>query len=144
MFLTKKLWRTLSYTWGLPMSIIGTLAYYGLTALGYKPEKNIYGVVFRVGQDWGGINLGPVSIISKDSGPRIARHEFGHSVQNCLYGPFYLLMVAVPSFCRYWYQEYQLRILGLSDDELAPYDSAWFEGQATELGELYYEAQLDC
>ena len=32
-------------------------------------------------------------------------HEFGHTFQNCLLGPLFPFMVAIPSAIRYWLRE---------------------------------------
>ena len=31
-------------------------------------------------------------------------HEFGHSFQNAILGPFMIFLVSIPSAIRYWYQ----------------------------------------
>ena len=65
-------------------------------------------------------------------GVHIKNHEHGHAVQNCLFGPLMPFVVAVPSFTRYWYREYLKRVRHRMPE--TPYDSVWFEGQATRLG----------
>jgi hypothetical protein len=59
----------------------------------------------------------------------LRRHELGHAIQNCRYGPFILPWVLL-SVCRYHLREHRMR-RGLP---LTPYDSWWFEGEATALG----------
>lgn len=139
MILSEKQWQTLTYTWGLPMALVGTAVGAVLTALGHKPEKNMYGKVFRIGKGWGGVNLGPVSIVSKDSTRYTLNHEFGHSIQNCYLGLLFPFLVAIPSACRYWHQRYKLEVEKVPYETLSPYDSIWFEGTATSLGNKYWE-----
>lgn len=135
-FILPKVWYyIISFTWGLPMNILGMICALILLITGHKPEKNIYGWVFRIGHKWGGVNLGVISIISITSHTGTMIHEFGHSIQNCIFGPFMFVFVAIPSAIRYWYRYwlyYKKHIYDLPD-----YDYAWFESQATMFGIRY-------
>ncbi len=128
----KVLYYILSFTWGLPMTLIGLLVALALICLGYKP--NTYGgcLHFVVGEKWGGLSLGIVIITDEMVITRTLNHEFGHSLQNCCYGFLMPFIVCIPSAIRYWYRKlrYQKRNI------LPPtcYDDAWFEGQATRWG----------
>lgn len=126
----------LSFTWGLPLTLVGLLVGLVLIVLGYKPKRFGWTFYFEIGKNWGGVELGLIFICSEGSSSRIKAHEFGHSIQNCFFGPFMLFVVSIPSAIRYWYREYQYR-RGIRN--LPPYDSIWFEGQATQLGEWYSE-----
>lgn len=139
--LTEKQWQSLTYSWGLLMTLVGLAVGAVLSAFGYKPEKNIYGQVYRVGKGWGGVNFGPVSIVCEDADRSVLNHEFGHSIQNCYLGPLFPFLVAIPSACRYWERVYLQKTDKEKFNKLPPYDSVWFEGGATELGNKYYEAQ---
>ena len=44
-----------------------------------------------------------------------------------------MIIISLMSVIRYWYR----RVAG-KRKPLPPYDSIWFEGQATALGEYYY------
>lgn len=134
---SKFLYYLLTFTWGIFMSLVGGLVALQLMILGYKPIKNHYGLVFIIGTGWGGVNLGPVSIVNSNPSQHILDHEFGHSVQNCYLGPFFLFLVALPSMVRYWYREYLVRVKHKKYSELPEYDAIWFEGGATRLGEKY-------
>lgn len=57
----------LSWTWGIIMTLIGNIIALIMILAGYKPIKNIYGWYFEIGNDWGGIDLGYISIIQKNS-----------------------------------------------------------------------------
>ena len=126
----------LSFTWGLVMSLIGCLTSLVLIILGYKPQKFVYGWYFAVGDNWGGVDLGPCFIVSKSSSTHTKYHEFGHSVQNCIYGPFMLILVSIPSAIRYWYRVFKYYRKGKRPP--TKYESVWFEQQATNLGTIYY------
>ena len=139
MYLSKKQYWSLSLTWGIILSAIGLLVGKILELCGFARHKNLYGYYYIVGEDWGGFNMGPVTVVSKNPSRHILNHEFGHSIQNCLFGPFMLFVVVLPSVTRYWYREYLIRTKQKSYNDLPPYDDAWFEGTATEIGDDYYK-----
>lgn len=129
----KSLFYLLSFTWGLPLTLIGYLAALCLLVVGYRPNGK-YGccLVFKVGRNWGGLNLGPVIITSHPHDSHIMKHEHGHAIQNCWFGPLTPFIVCIPSVIRYWYRE--LRYLRKSENPPTAYDDIWFEGQATRVG----------
>lgn len=129
----------LSFTWGIVMSIIGCLAALGLLIAGHKPEKWGYCLHFRLGKNWGGVNLGPVIITDVYSGDSssIKNHEHGHALQNCKYGLF-MIVVSIMSFIRYWYRELKYYRKNLIPP--TAYDDAWYEGEATKLGDEFMAA----
>ena len=50
---------------------------------------------------FGGVSLGPFVFVKEGQGAEAAaamkRHEYGHCIQSLLLGPFYLLLIALPS-----------------------------------------------
>lgn len=58
------------------------------------------------------------------------RHEFGHAVQQMIFGPLQFFLVGIPSIARYWHQAYRSS-KGLPNEE---YDQAWFEYTASKWG----------
>ena len=68
----------------------------------------------------------------KDASLALKAHEHGHSIQNCYYGPFMPFLVNIPSSSRYWYRKAVHAIA--PKKHLPPYDSIWFEAEATRLG----------
>lgn len=137
--LSKILFWVLSLTWGLPMTLIGLITTIVLICCGYKPKRNMYGWYTEVGEDWGGADLGPFCVVNKYPSRHILNHEFGHAIQNCYLGPLFPFMVAIPSAIRYWYRELIVRFGKKKYYELPPYDSIWFEGLATGIGDKYWE-----
>ncbi len=131
--MNKTLHYILSLTWGLPLNLFGGIVSIILLLLGYKPKRYGWCWYFEVGYGWGGFEGGLVFVCSKDSLDRLKAHEFGHSIQNCYFGIFTPLVITIPSAIRYWYRELQYR----KGKVLPPYDSIWFEGQATGLGLKY-------
>lgn len=128
--LSKTWYYILSFTWGILLTSIGCLLSLLLILLGQKPKENRYGWYFTLGLGWGGFSIGPCSIVCTDVKERTLAHEFGHSIQNCLFGPLMIPYVVIPSICRYWYRKKK-------NITSPPYDAIWFEGMATIVGLKY-------
>lgn len=135
--LSKTWFYILSFTWGIPMTLIGALISLVLIILKHKPIKNGYGWYFEIGEDWGGVDFGMFSIVNRNPSQHILQHEFGHSIQNCIFGILFIPIIAIPSMIRYWYREYLVSVKHKDYSELPDYDSIWFEGQATMFGKRY-------
>ena len=133
--LSKTWYYIISLTWGFPITVIGLAAAIILLFLGFTPYENSYGWYFQIGENWGGINLGIVSIVNKNPSEHTLQHEFGHSIQNCIFGIFFIPFIAIPSFIRYWYREYLRKVE--NNHDLPEYDYAWYEGMATMFGQRY-------
>ena len=84
--ISKKLYYFLSFTWGLPLTLVGCIVALVLLCLGYRPEKFCYCWHFKVGKNWGGLELGIIFITDDTSTLHIKCHEFGHGLQNCYWG----------------------------------------------------------
>lgn len=139
----KFLFYFLSVTWGCVMTIIGGFAVAGLLITGHKPEKYGWCWHFKVGKNWGGVSLGLVFISDNTPSEHTKMHEHGHSIQNCILGPLMPFVVGIPSAIRYWYREYLVRSGKKKYSELAPYDSVWFEGDASRRGKNFIKS-LEC
>ena len=129
--MNRKLFYALNLTWGLPMNLIGAIVALGLMAVGYRPTRYGECLCFRVGDSWGGVSFGMVMVVSQGGTEDTLNHEHGHAVQNAVYGFLMPFIVSIPSATRYWYRRTQ------DPSTLPPYDSIWFEGQATEWGNNY-------
>lgn len=123
-----------SFTWGLPMSLIGTLVFIILRFCGYEVQQNGWGWYIKIGKDWGGFSMGPFALLCKNHVAKLPAHEFGHSIQNCIFGPFIIFFVVIPSIIRYW-----LWKLGLVQRD---YYYIWFEQQANMFGERYLSSSF--
>lgn len=132
----KVLYYILSFTWGLPMTLIGLFVAVALICVGYKPKRWGGCFYFNVGKIWGGVSLGIVFITDESDSEHTKNHEFGHSIQNCRYGLLMPFIVCIPSFIRYWYREFKTR-KGIKLE--TKYDDVWFEGEATALGYKYID-----
>ena len=129
----------LSFTWGLPLTLIGCLVALVLVVAGYKPGRFGWCLVFEIGEVWGGLELGVVFLKCRESGYHLMCHEHGHAFQNTLFGVFMPFIVSIPSAVRYWYREYLHRVKCVKYSEMPDYDSVWFEGQATRIGKAFME-----
>lgn len=130
----QKLFTIFSWTWGLPLTLVGAIVALALPKC--KRKKHGYCIQIEVGESWGGLNLGYFCFVCKDAPPRTRNHEFGHALQNCYYGIFTPFIVTIPSAIRYWYRV--IRII-LKNPVTTPYDAIWFEHQATEWGNKQME-----
>ena len=129
----KTLFYALSVIWGFPMTLVGFAVAFVLTNLGYQSKKHGFCYYFEVGNAWGGVNLGIVVVTSKNPTTHTLNHEHGHALQNCIWGPLMPFVISLPSAARYW----SMRLKQSKGEKLEPYDSIWFEGQASEWGELF-------
>lgn len=133
-FLEKHKWLyySLAHTWGIIMTLIGYIAALVLMCMKVNPIK--YNGIFylKYKKSWGGVDFGMCFVRDINSTEHVTKHELGHTYQNCILGPLFIILVAIPSACRYWYQVIaQKKGKKFSSDW---YDSAWFEGSATEIG----------
>lgn len=95
----------LSFTWGLPMTLIGTIVSIILLIGKQKPEKFYNRIYFKIGKNWGGVNFGPIFITDNSPSLHTKQHECGHGLQNIVLGPLMPFVVSIPSMIRYWLYE---------------------------------------
>lgn len=126
------LYYILQFTWGLIPNIVGLLSTLILMIFKKKPKKFYRSHYVKVGKLWGGMSLGISTFVDNYPSKHTLYHEYGHSFQNAILGPFWIFLVAIPSFIRYWIFEIRYK-KGKSNP---PYDSIWFEHNATEIGEM--------
>ena len=135
MIKNKFLFYLLSFTWGIIMTTVGCIVALALLITGHKPKKWGHCWYFEVGKTkWGGMELGPFFLTNKNPSKSIKNHEHGHGFQNCMFGPF-MVVISIMSAARYWYRELKYNRKGLNPP--TKYDDAWYEGQATKLGGEY-------
>lgn len=126
------LWWVLQFTWSLPMTLIGCIVALVLICRGHRPKKYGWCYCFELDTDWG-LELG-IFFISPDSNS-MKNHEHGHAIQNIYLGPFAVTCVSLPSAFRFWWRE--LKRKKNPKIKLPPYDSIWFEGQASRSGRKF-------
>lgn len=107
MKINKPLYYILNCTWGCIMTFIGAVVALALLCVGKKPQKHAGCTYFNVGKSWGGMELGCFFLTDSNDSKHTKNHEFGHSLQNCLWGPLFPFVVCIPSAIRYWLREFK-------------------------------------
>lgn len=126
----------LSFTWGGLMSFIGLLVL--LFTLPFGKFGVYHGRIYkRIGKNWGGLELGCFFLCDETAPESTLAHEAGHGLQNCLWGPLMPFVICIPSATRYWYRTILQQKNYAKYKQLPPYDSIWFERQATKWGKAY-------
>ena len=115
-------------TWGLPQSLLGSLLFLKY----YKaPHFKYKGAIVTYWPYRGGVSLGLFVFMGKSRNQEnLLKHEYGHTIQSLFLGPFYLLIVGLPSFI--WanlpyYRHKRIR-------ERLPYNTFFIERSADHLG----------
>lgn len=123
----------LQWTWGFPLTAIGAVAYLIFTKIFNYPIKKYKNniLILIPYSNFTGLNLGLFTLINKDRKDLII-HEYGHSIQNILFGWFTIFIITIPSIIRFWYRT--LKTVLNKENKTGYYD-IWFERQATRLGE---------
>lgn len=134
----KTLYWIVQLTWGALLTIPGLLiTSFCIIFLKGKVHKNGFSYIVEIGGNWGGMDLGAVALcgnysnVNKRHFEHTRRHEFGHSVQQLIFGPFLLFVIAIPSAVRYWY--FRLTPNKKHQD----YDYVWFEYTASKWGFIW-------
>lgn len=122
----------LSFTWGLPNVLIGSIVAAVLRITGHKPTRYGWEWCFELkGIDWG-LELGVFFIApADDDDEELKMHEHGHGIQNALLGIFTPLVVTIPSIVRFWYREFRSFIRKPCATD---YSDIWFERSADASG----------
>ena len=128
----KSLYYLLNFTWGLLLTIVGMfVALYMLITL-HKPHNYKGALIFYTKKPTNyGFSIG-ITIVVGQENEGLKSHELGHTYQNAILGLLMPFLVSIPSVIRYWVREIQYK----NGKELKPYDSIWFEGQATNIGKM--------
>ena len=86
----------LQFTWGSLQTLLGAVVF----LFHIRKEHFLYksAVVTRWGRD-SSLSLGFFLFLGEGAGERVLRHEYGHSIQSLILGPFYLLLIGIPSSC---------------------------------------------
>lgn len=125
----------LSFTWGLPLTLIGLITTLVLIVAGKKPHRYLNGWYFEVGNGWGGLEMGPCFLVCKEPSYGLLSHEYGHGIQNCYFGPTFIFVIWIPSAVRYWFYDAIENWRYKHDKKPRGYYDIWFEHQASEVGE---------
>ncbi|MDR2267270.1 MAG: hypothetical protein LBE09_06805 [Christensenellaceae bacterium] len=134
------LYYLIQFTWGIVQNVFGLILY-----LKYAKNKHsLYHGAFVTyhTEKWGGISLGCFIVMTGNAGDietsDIRIHEFGHTIQSLILGPFYLLVIGIPSFIWCNAKRYiRLRESGISYYSFYPERWANYLGQKV-TGELMH------
>ena len=123
------LYRIIQMSWGLPQTLLGFILY-----LRYKtcPHFNYKGSIVTRWPRGGGLSLGMFTFIEKYTVryDYLYKHEYGHTIQSLILGPFYLFLIGIPSFI--WASLPSLKRKRLREG--IPYDSFIVERSADRFG----------
>lgn len=120
----------LNFTWGILTTLCGLLLSLAMLCIGKKPKRWHSVWYFQIFDSWGGMEMGTMFLRDNSNYISTNNHEYGHTFQNAILGPFFIFIVAIPSAIRYWYQEIRRR----QHKSNKEYDLIWFEGSATDIG----------
>ncbi len=93
----------IQWTWGLPVNIVGGIAYLICTKILHKPHSKFgYANIVYLPWNAGGLSMG-LFIFMRENHENKAWtyntriHEYGHTWQCLLLGPLYYIVIALPS-----------------------------------------------
>lgn len=104
------------FLWQLPQEILGFILSRGCR----KEDRN--GISYYLWNFPGSISLGDFRILQDES---VLYHEYGHSVQSRMLGPFYLIVIGLPSLI--WCTLRTYTTLFHDKDYLSFYTERWAE-----------------
>lgn len=130
--ISKPLFYILSFTWGLPMSLIGSIVFLFLAMFGCKFEKWGHSYYATIGKGTRAMELGCFFVVGAGASDNTKNHELGHAYQNaCIWGWLMPFAVCIPSFTRCCWRILKTKI---GKPPKTDYYSVWFEKQASEIG----------
>ena len=129
--INKKTFYILSFTWGLPMSLIGLIVCGFLMMCGKKIKKFGHAYYIEVGVGGSGCEFGWFFVVNKGTSDNLKAHELGHAYQNIVFGWLMPFIVCIPSATRYWWRRFRQKI---GKPCASGYYDIWFEKQASTIG----------
>ena len=84
----------IQWTWGLPQNLAGLFLY-----TIYRGQKH-FAYRNTIVTNWkrlSGLSLGMFIFVWKGAPERMVAHEYGHSIQSMILGPFYFFAIGIPS-----------------------------------------------
>lgn len=143
----KKVWYTiLQIVWGFPQTLLGFLIFIITIKC---PHNYFFGSICTRWKWKRSLSLGLFIFVSDDPFyyycsqksnytydeffSMLAAHEYGHTIQSLMFGPFYLLIVGIPSML--WARLFIFKKKRVREKK--SYFSVYPENQATRLGEKF-------
>jgi len=98
-----KLFYLIQWTWGLSVNLAGFLIFLFFKLRGCKSERFGYAHITYVPWEAGGLSMGTFIFMKADHPSKVWTyntriHEYGHTWQALVLGPFYYVIIAIPSF----------------------------------------------
>lgn len=122
----------MSFTWGILTTLVGLFISLGLIITKHKPQKYYWIHCFKLKENWGGFSVGTTFVRDTTSIEQVSEHEFGHTMQNTLFGPVAIFICYIPSIIRYFIIVSKQK----KGKETKPYNSVWFEASASDCGKI--------
>lgn len=89
---------SLQMTWGILQNVLGLFVWLYVLATGPKEKRHFfYGALVTRWNSKASMSLGMFLFLGTDD-ERVIVHEYGHSIQSLILGPFYLPIIGIPSF----------------------------------------------
>jgi hypothetical protein len=128
----------LRFIWELPQNTLGMIVWLILSRKIAEVEVIHKRYFFNIPNF--GISLGSFIFWSRSDSAIIVisnnkEHEYGHSIQSLIFGPFYLLVVGLPSIARVFYG---MIFYVITKTRWQNYYSGYPENWADQLGMKYY------
>ena len=124
------------WLWSPIANVLGSIAYLTLKCCGCKQHRYRNAFCTKIARfpSFGGFSMGIFIFYGADCGA-VLPHEYGHSIQRLWWGVLAHIVIDIPSMTRYWWRVWYYKYRYPKTRKiLPPYDSIWFEGQATKLG----------
>ena len=105
----KRIKQILLFIWQLPQNILGLILFWWYKRISTRTHRDIYKGVNYLFTDKikGAISLGNYVIVNWvyhsyrhsdwEEGLKIIKHEYGHTRQSLMFGPFYILLIGYQS-----------------------------------------------
>lgn len=133
-FLSYAVYIFLQCTWGIFQTIFGFV--YFIISLPY-PHEFYHGCIKTLRPKIGGVSLGLFIFVGENQNQDMIRktavHEYGHTIQSLILGPFYLLIIGIVSatWCSLPY------FINMRKEKNISYNACFTESQANYFGEKF-------
>lgn len=129
------------YIWQLPQNLLGLIL-----LLIYQHEKEYHKLngrtFYYTNEMSSGISLGNYIIMNREDREDGMKHEYGHTIQSRILGPFYLIIIGIFSGLGNLYDRYFHKYWKYKDSYIWYYNQPW-EKWADKLGKVNRQYYID-